>query len=190
MSYEDACAHLLDLKEGEVYEGGEEELEEAKGEWRAKMRMYERSIRYTACLQDAQMLREQLLNLQRTAFYARYGDMFAEVCRQLRNELCADIPLDATPLDLHFCPVTDFLTRRSRHPTVEEALALQIPQDAFFRKIVRIWVCYFKHILAPTRDVFWQAETASYPCTLMPDYREVYITCSKFNCWISLCGTR
>jgi hypothetical protein len=32
MSYEDACAHLLDLKEGEVYEGGEEELEEAKGQ--------------------------------------------------------------------------------------------------------------------------------------------------------------
>jgi hypothetical protein len=53
--------------------------------------MYEGSIQYTACLQiartsDAQMLQEQLLDLQRTAFYARYGDMLAEACRRLRNE--------------------------------------------------------------------------------------------------------
>jgi hypothetical protein len=88
--YKDACARLLDL-EGEVYEGGEGELEAAKDEWRATIRMYEGSIQYTACLQitrtsDAQMLQEQLLDLQRTAFYARYGDMLAEACRQLRNE--------------------------------------------------------------------------------------------------------
>ena len=89
--YKDACARLLDLEEGEVYEGGEEELEEAKHEWRATIRMYEGSIRYTACLlvtrtSDAQTLQDQLLNLQRTAFYARYGDMLAEACRQLKKE--------------------------------------------------------------------------------------------------------
>jgi len=89
--YKDACARLLDLDEGEVYEGDEEELETAKDEWRVTIRMYEGYIQYTACLQitrtsDAQMLQDQLLNLQRTAFHARYGDMLAEVCRQLRKE--------------------------------------------------------------------------------------------------------
>ena len=33
--YKDACIRLLDLEEGEVYEGGEEELEATKDEWRA-----------------------------------------------------------------------------------------------------------------------------------------------------------
>ncbi|KAI9784456.1 MAG: hypothetical protein M1839_002112 [Geoglossum umbratile] len=89
--YKEACARLLDLEEGEVYEGGEEELEAAKYEWRATIRMYDGHIQYTACLQiprtsDAQTLQEQLLNLQRTAFYARYGDMFAEACHRLKRE--------------------------------------------------------------------------------------------------------
>jgi hypothetical protein len=89
--YKDACAFLLDLEEGEAYEGGEEELEIVKDEWRATIRMYEGSIQYTACLQitrtsDAQTLQDQLLTLQRTAFYARYGDMLAEVCRQVKKE--------------------------------------------------------------------------------------------------------
>jgi hypothetical protein len=53
--------------------------------------MYEQSIQYTACLQitrtsDAQTLQEQLINLQRRAFYARYGDMLAEACWQLKKE--------------------------------------------------------------------------------------------------------
>ncbi|KAI9761716.1 MAG: hypothetical protein M1840_001720 [Geoglossum simile] len=71
--YKDACARLLDLEEGEVYEGGEEELEETKDEWRATIRMYDGYIQTTS-------------RLQRTAFYARYGDMFAEVCRRLKRE--------------------------------------------------------------------------------------------------------
>ncbi|KAI9769444.1 MAG: hypothetical protein M1839_003658 [Geoglossum umbratile] len=89
--YKDACARLLDLEEGEVFEGGEEELQEAKDEWKATIRMYDGYIQYTACLQitrtsDAQTLQEQLLALQRTAFYSRYGDMFAEACRRLKRE--------------------------------------------------------------------------------------------------------
>lgn len=89
--YKDACAHLLSLEEGEVFDGGEEDLESAKEMWRAVIQMYDRSLSYTACLRitrtsDAQELQDQLVNLQRTAFYARYGDMFAHVCRQLKNE--------------------------------------------------------------------------------------------------------
>jgi hypothetical protein len=89
--YNVACARLLDLEEGETFEGGEKGLEAANDEWRAMIRMYERSIYYTACLKmartsDEQMLQEKLLDLQRTAFYARYGDMFTEACRQLKKE--------------------------------------------------------------------------------------------------------
>ena len=47
--------------------------------------------KFTACLKvtrspDAQILQDELLKLQRTAFYARYGDLFAVACRQLKHE--------------------------------------------------------------------------------------------------------
>lgn len=66
--HKDACVRLLDLEKGEVFEGGKGELEAAKDEWRATIRMFERSVQDTACLRitqtaDAQMLQERLLNL-------------------------------------------------------------------------------------------------------------------------------
>jgi hypothetical protein len=73
------CARLLDLEEGEVFEDRPEELEVVKGEWVAAIRTYEQSIQYVACLNvthtlDAQTLQDEILSLQRTSFYARYGD--------------------------------------------------------------------------------------------------------------------
>lgn len=50
---------------------------------------FEQSTQYTACIivtrsSDAQQLQDQLLLLQKTAFYARYGGVFAHVCKQLK----------------------------------------------------------------------------------------------------------
>ncbi|KAI9774730.1 MAG: hypothetical protein M1839_001650 [Geoglossum umbratile] len=89
--YKEACARLLDLEEGEVYDEEEEVVQSVKEEWIATVRMHEQSIRFIACLRvtrtlDAQMLQDKLLSLQRTAFYARYGDILAEACRKLKSE--------------------------------------------------------------------------------------------------------
>lgn len=88
--YKDACALLLDLEEGEAFDD-KEELEVAKKEWIATIRTYEELIQFWACLSttrtsNAQQLQDELLNLQRTSFYARYGDYLAEACRELKNE--------------------------------------------------------------------------------------------------------
>lgn len=60
------------------------------GEWIATIRIYEQSIKFT-CLKatksaDAQMFQDELLNLQRRSFFARYGDIFSTACRKLRKE--------------------------------------------------------------------------------------------------------
>ena len=78
--YENACFRLLDLEDGEIGEQGEEEVEEMKAEWQSTLRTFEQSMQYTACMvvtrsSDAQELQDQLLLLQKTAFYARYGDV-------------------------------------------------------------------------------------------------------------------
>ncbi|KAN0073005.1 hypothetical protein V8E54_009119 [Elaphomyces granulatus] len=88
--YKDACARLLDLEEGEVFEDRPEELEVVKGEWVAAIRTYEQSIQYVACLNitrtlDAQTLQDEILSLQRTSFYARYGDYMAHTCQELKR---------------------------------------------------------------------------------------------------------
>lgn len=85
--YERACERLLDLEEGEINELGEE-LSEMKDEWKWTLCTFERSMQFIACMQvtrssDAQQLQDQLVILQRTAFYARYGDAFAAVCKTL-----------------------------------------------------------------------------------------------------------
>jgi hypothetical protein len=66
-SYKDACARLLDLEEGEVFEDRPAELEAVKGRV-AAIRTYEQSIQYIACLNvtrtlDAQILQDEILNL-------------------------------------------------------------------------------------------------------------------------------
>ena len=51
---------------------------------------FEQSTQYTACTivtrsSNAQQLQDQLLLLQKTALYARYGGVFAHVCKQLKG---------------------------------------------------------------------------------------------------------
>lgn len=89
--YENACERLLDLEDGEIGEQGGEELEEMKSEWKSTLRTFEQSMQYTACMivtrsSDAQQLQDQLLLLQKAAFYARYGDVLAHVCKQLKAQ--------------------------------------------------------------------------------------------------------
>jgi hypothetical protein len=91
MLYKDACARLLDMEEGEEYDEDEKIVEKIKREYTATIRAYEQSVQYTACLNitrtmDAQKLQDEIVRLQRTALYARYGDVLAVACRQLRNE--------------------------------------------------------------------------------------------------------
>ena len=76
--YKDACARLLDLEEGGVFEDRLEELEAVKGEWAwsewvAAIWAYEQSIQYVASLNvtrtlDAQTLQDEIPGLQRTSF--------------------------------------------------------------------------------------------------------------------------
>ncbi|PGH05524.1 hypothetical protein GX51_02862 [Blastomyces parvus] len=77
--YKDTCARLLDLEQ----EDGE--LTGVKDIWRATLRKYDQSLHNTPCLQvacssDAQILQDRLIKLQKTTFYARYADLFAELC--------------------------------------------------------------------------------------------------------------
>ena len=83
---------MLDLdEEGEIYEDDEDTIEALKREWAATIRTFERSIQYTNALnvtntKTAQELQDRLVELQKFAFYARYGDMLAEVCNKLKQE--------------------------------------------------------------------------------------------------------
>jgi hypothetical protein len=95
MLYKDACARLLDLEEGEVYDEEEEVVQSVKEEWIATLRAQEESMQSIACLHathtlDAQTLQDELLSLQRTAFYARYGDILATACRKFKSEAEAE----------------------------------------------------------------------------------------------------
>jgi hypothetical protein len=91
MLYKEACARLLDLDEGKTCEEGEDTMQEVRDEYLGTIRIYERSIQFTACLRttrtaDAQSLQDELVKLQRLAFYARYGDILAAACRELKRE--------------------------------------------------------------------------------------------------------
>ena len=89
--YKDACARFLEMELREVFDEKDEDAQAARAELIATIRTYEQSMQFTACLQvtrspDAQTLQDELLKLQRTAFYARYGDVFAVACNQLKHE--------------------------------------------------------------------------------------------------------
>ncbi|PGH29807.1 hypothetical protein GX50_07446 [[Emmonsia] crescens] len=79
--YKDACARLLDLEQEEG------NLEAAKDIWRVTLRTYDQSLHNTPCLRvacssDAQILQDGLIKLQKITFYARYADLFTELCIQ------------------------------------------------------------------------------------------------------------
>lgn len=89
--YKDACAQLLDLEEGDTSDEDEADVQTMKDECISTIRTYEQSFQFVAYLRvtrtsDAQKLQEEIVNLQWTTFYARYGDMLAEACRQLKKE--------------------------------------------------------------------------------------------------------
>ncbi|OJD12494.1 hypothetical protein AJ78_06920 [Emergomyces pasteurianus Ep9510] len=77
--YKDACARLLSLEQEEG------DLEAAKDIWRVTLRTYDQSLQDTPCMRvacssDAWTLRDRLINLQKSAFYARYADILTELC--------------------------------------------------------------------------------------------------------------
>jgi hypothetical protein len=89
--YKDAVANLLDLEENREPEQDEEEVEAVKEAWLTIVRMHEESAQYKACLaitnsSDAQTLQDEIVKLQRIAFFARYGDAFADTCQRLRAQ--------------------------------------------------------------------------------------------------------
>jgi len=80
---------MLDIDEGEIFETTAEERKAIEDSHRAFIREAEKGIQINACMQatktnSAQELQEEILNLQRTAFYGRYGDYFAEICNNLK----------------------------------------------------------------------------------------------------------
>ncbi|MCJ1348910.1 hypothetical protein MMC31_007143 [Peltigera leucophlebia] len=85
--YKDACTRFLEMEVREMFDEKDKDVQAARAELIATIR----NPHFTACLKvsrspDAQTLQDELLKLQRTAFYARYGDLFAVVCRQLKHE--------------------------------------------------------------------------------------------------------
>lgn len=80
---------MLDIDEGEIFKTTAEERKAVEHSYRAFIREAEKEIQIKACMQAtktnfAQELQEDIPNLQRTAFYGRYGDYFAEICISLR----------------------------------------------------------------------------------------------------------
>ncbi|EER38304.1 conserved hypothetical protein [Histoplasma capsulatum H143] len=79
--YKNACVRLLDLEKEEG------DLKAAKDIWRTTLKTYDKSLYNAPCLQvacssDAQTLQDRLISLQKELFYARYADIFAELCIQ------------------------------------------------------------------------------------------------------------
>ncbi|KAF8419768.1 hypothetical protein EV426DRAFT_700947 [Tirmania nivea] len=86
--YKDSCARYLDIEDGEALD--ETEVAQLRAEWIATIRAHENSFMLMACLrltntQDAQQLQDELVDMMRTRFYARYGDYFAQVSTQLKS---------------------------------------------------------------------------------------------------------
>jgi hypothetical protein len=90
--YKDTCVGLLDMldvEEGEIFETTAEERKSVEDSHRAFIQEAEKGILITACMQvtktnSEQELQDELLSLQRTAFYGRYGDYFAGICLDLK----------------------------------------------------------------------------------------------------------
>ena len=93
--YKDACVGLLDMldvEEGEVIEMTETDQthrQNVEDCHRAFIREAERGIQLKACMKttktdSAQQLQDEILDLQRIAFYARYGDYFSDICNNLK----------------------------------------------------------------------------------------------------------
>ena len=86
--YKEAVANLLIIEVNKDL-GYNEEDAAAKDEWLAIVRMHEESAIYRSCLKvtkssEAQEFQDEIAKLQRTSFFARYGDVFAETCNSLR----------------------------------------------------------------------------------------------------------
>lgn len=91
--YRGACARLLDieieiedLEDGEGLGDAREALNKLKVELASMIPTYEQAIQYHACLRiiasaNEQELQDKSLELLRTIFFARYGDLFSEACR-------------------------------------------------------------------------------------------------------------
>ncbi|OBT80753.1 hypothetical protein VF21_00138 [Pseudogymnoascus sp. 05NY08] len=87
--YKEACTQLLLLNEGGYTDI--KGVEKVRSELLGTIRMFEESRKYKPCLsvarsKDEAELAEEIMRLQRTAFYARYGDVFGEACKLLRHE--------------------------------------------------------------------------------------------------------
>ncbi|MCJ1387104.1 hypothetical protein MMC17_010233 [Xylographa soralifera] len=86
--YKEAVSTLLSMQENEDL-GHNEEDAAVKEEWLAIVRMHEQSAMYSSCLRvthssEAQEFQDEIAKLQRTSFFARYGDVFATTCQNLR----------------------------------------------------------------------------------------------------------
>jgi hypothetical protein len=94
LHYKEACASLLELELGadEVSEGDElDRLTEIRREHTSIIRDWERAQQYLICLKitnsdSVDEMKETLLQMKQTLFYARYGDIFAETCKMLRTK--------------------------------------------------------------------------------------------------------
>jgi hypothetical protein len=90
--YKEACAKLLDMEEdGLIYEEPADIVQDIKNEWLGTVRTFEQSAQYTKYLRltdsnSAQELQDELVKLQKYGFYSRYGDILAEVCKELRHQ--------------------------------------------------------------------------------------------------------
>ncbi|KAG0650530.1 hypothetical protein D0Z07_3420 [Hyphodiscus hymeniophilus] len=90
--YKDTCVDLLDIldvEEGEIFEATPEERKAIEDSCRAFLRAAEQGIQHNMCMQltrtkSSQELQDEILNLQRTAFYGRYGDYFAGICNNVK----------------------------------------------------------------------------------------------------------
>lgn len=97
MIYKDACAGLLDMQDdtddgvNDNNRSDQERKRHIRNSFLATIRGFEGYLTYTMCLRltdskDAEELMQELLKLQRTTFYARYGDIFGEICKTLRQK--------------------------------------------------------------------------------------------------------
>ncbi|OBT88064.1 hypothetical protein VE02_03619 [Pseudogymnoascus sp. 03VT05] len=103
--YKEACTQLILLNEGEYTDI--KGVEKVRSELLGTIRMFEESRKYKPCLsvansKDEAELAREIMRFQRTAFYARYGDVFGEACKLLRHEAEAGKVTGWSGLNKHY----------------------------------------------------------------------------------------
>ncbi|KAH7336086.1 hypothetical protein BKA65DRAFT_479006 [Rhexocercosporidium sp. MPI-PUGE-AT-0058] len=88
-TYKNAIARVIDLENDDTLDD-DEGVKAAKAAWLVTIREHEGYAQHAACVKllpiNTSKIQDEIIKLQRTVFYARYGDIFADICKQIKSQ--------------------------------------------------------------------------------------------------------